>query len=468
MAVLIAVLFVTLPLDACGRVVAGSLITPADVVGAVIAILTLERLATRRYRMRPSRDKMLLAFTAFLFVGAISVIFSDDAPQILGKGMVQLGGVSIMLLACVATMNEVAWRPALFAGYVRISVIVLALVSLVGIAQFVLANALGHPEILDFNFLNRWAGGNVWYNRGSLDGIVRANSILQEPSALGMVLGTGAGVALIRLGLLGAAQSSALQRIVPRWAAITILLGFVVTVSLIDLFLLLIIGASMWIVSRRIRANAIAAFAVVTVLLGSVAFAAIAATLPDLSAKLGAMGSITSGDVEVKRAEDLSAIALAVNLAVMRANLARNPVLGAGLGAHPVTYDRENPGLGRLPADILTVGLNKEDAASLLIRLLSEAGISGMIAFCAGWIFAVARARRFILASITSETGPNALLSLAVGVTASMIGIGIACMARAPQYYAPWFWLPMALTASVPALLARVANESRRESYPLA
>ena len=57
-----------------------------------------------------------------------------------------------------------------------------------------------------------------------------------------------------------------------------------------------------------------------------------------------------------KRAEDLSAIALAVNLAVMRANLSRDPMLGAGLGAHPVTYDRENPGLGRLPADIVTVG----------------------------------------------------------------------------------------------------------------
>ena len=237
MAVLIAVLFVTLPLDAFGRVVAGSLITPADVVGAVIAILTLERLATRRYRLRPSRDKMLLAFTAFLFVGAISVIFSDDAPQILGKGLVQLAGVSIMLLACVATMNEVAWRPDC-SPVISISVIVLALVALVGVAQFVLPTRSGIPRLLDFSFLNRWAGGNVWYNRGSLDGIVRANSILQEPSALGMVLGTGAGVALIRLGLRGGRRVPRCERIVPRWAAISILLGFVVTFSLIDLFLL--------------------------------------------------------------------------------------------------------------------------------------------------------------------------------------------------------------------------------------
>jgi len=467
MAVLLAVLFVTLPMDAFGRVVAGSLITPADVVGAGIAILTIERLATRRYRVRPSRDQSLLAFGMFLLVGTLSVIFSDDSPQILNKGSVQLGGVFIMLLACIATTNEVARRPVLFAGYVRLSVIVLALVSIIGIAQFVLANALGHPEILEFTFLNRWAGGNVWYNRGSLDGIVRANSILQEPSAFGMVLGTGAGIALVRIGLCGRAQRVAVRRIIPGWAAVLLLLGFIVTVSLIDFFLLLMVGASLWVVSRRISAAAIATFAAAMILLGGVAYAAIAATLPDINAKLGAMGSITSGDVQVKRAEDLSAIALAVNLAVMRANLARDPMLGAGLGAHPVTYDRENPGLGRLPLDIVNVGLNKEDAASLLIRLLSEVGILGTIAFIAGWILAVTRSRRSILASLSAGTAPNVLSSLAIGVTASMIGVGVACLARAPQYYAPWFWLPMALTASVPEMLARVASETHRAGNAL-
>ena len=176
------------------------------------------------------------------------------------------------------------------------------------------------------------------------------------------------------------------------------------------------------------------------------------------------MGSITSDDLRVKRAEDLSAIALAVNLAVMRTNLARDPMLGAGLGAHPVTYDRENPGLGRLPVDLASIGLNKEDAASLLIRLLSESGILGTVAFIAGWIFAVTRSRRCILANINGRLEPDIFSSLAIGVTASMIGVGVACMARAPQYYAPWFWLPMALTASVPDLMARLRYEARRQN----
>ncbi len=431
-------------------------------VGLAIALLTIERLVTRCYRLHPSVDRTILAFALFLFVGTLSVILSDDSPQIFAKGFVQVGGVSIMLLACIATMNEVARRPVLFAGYVRLSVMVLAIVALIGIAQFVLANALGHPGLLEFSFLNRWSGGNVWFNLGSVDGMVRANSIMQEPSALGMVLGTGAGVALIRLGLRGKAHRNALQRMVPAWTAVAILAGFMVTLSLIDFFLLMVAGGSLWMVSRQISGRAVAAVAVATILVGCIGYAAIASTLPELSEKLGATESITSDDIQVKRAEDLSAIALAVNLSVMRANLARAPMLGAGLGAHPVTYDRENPGLGRLPAEIVSVGMNKEDAASLLIRLLSESGILGTLAFIAGWILAVARSRRFILASLSSGSAPNLFLSLAIGVTASMVGVGVACLVRAPQYYAPWFWLPMALTASVPETLSRIEEAARR------
>ena len=465
MAVLLAALFAALPLDALGRVVGGSLVTPADVIASAIALLTLEHLATGRYRMRMALDNPMLVFAAFLVVGATSIFLSFDAAHLGAKGLVQIGGISIMLLACIATANEVSRRPVLFAGLIRLCAMVLGLVAMLGIAQFVCANALGHPEMLDFSFLNRWSGGNVWYNRGRLDGIVRANSILQEPSALGMVLGVGAGVALLRLGLRGRRCRIAVQDIIPRWSAIAILSGFVVTVSVVDLVLLLAIVVSLWMVSKRVGAGAFATASAATIVIAIASYAAIASTLPEMSEKLSAMDAITSGEIRVKRAEDLSAIALAVNVAVMRANLARDPILGAGLGAHPITYDRENPGLGRLPAEIVNIGMNKEDAASLLVRLLSESGILGTATFIAAWMLAVARARRFILASLDATGGPNVFSAPAIGMTASMVGIGIACMARAPQYYAPWFWLPMALTAAVPDLLQRVAREMRRARH---
>ncbi|HVN30186.1 MAG TPA: hypothetical protein VMT64_16925 [Candidatus Binataceae bacterium] len=462
MAILLAALFIALPLDALGRVVGGSLVTPADVIAVAIALITPVQLASGRYRIRMKLDNPVMIFAGFTLVGVASIVLSRDASRIVAKGFVQVGGISIMLLTCVALANEVSRRPVLFAALVRLCAMMLAIVAAIGIAQFICANVFGHSEFLNFAFLNRWSGGNVWYNRGALDGIVRANSIMQEPSALGMVLGAVAGVALLRLGTRGGNYRAAVARMIPAPIAFAILAGFVVTVSLIDLVLLATIAISLWIVSRQIGVGAVLGLSVGGVLIGGASYIAIASTLPEMSAKLSAMDAVTSGDIQVKRAEDLSAIALAVNVAVMRANLARDPILGAGLGAHPVAYDRENPGLGRLPADIVSIGMNKEDAASLLVRLLSESGILGAAVFLTGWILAVMRARRYILARIDSAGGVDAFSALAVGVTASMVGVGIACIARAPQYYAPWFWLPMALTAAVPQLLMSVEREAHR------
>src|SRR5579862_1858847 len=101
MAILLAMLFLALPFDAFGHVVAGSLITPADAVALAIAFLTLERLASGRYRISISLDRPLLIFAAFLFIGAASVILSADFSQIVIKGFVQVVGIAIMLLVCV-------------------------------------------------------------------------------------------------------------------------------------------------------------------------------------------------------------------------------------------------------------------------------------------------------------------------------------------------------------------------------
>ena len=370
----------------------------------------------------------------------------------------QVGGVSIMLLACIATMNEVARRPVLFAGYLRLSVIVLAMVSLIGVAQFVLANALGHPGIAGVQFSESMVGRQClvqlrqcgWHGASEFDfaGAFGARDGARHRPP---------GVALIRLGLRGGASRRVANgsfrldgdfdsrwirsdvftdRFFPAAGGWRIVVGGVANHQCER-------RCHVWRWRRSCRAVA--------------RYAAIASTLPELSEKLDATESITSDDIQVKRAEDLSAIALAVNLAVMRANLSRDPMLGAGLGAHPVTYDRENPGLGRLPADIVSVGMNKEDAASLLIRLLSESGILGTLAFIAGWMLAMTRSRRFILASISARRRARSYFCrLRSALRHRWFGVGVACLARAPQYYAPWFWLPMALTASVPELLSRI------------
>ncbi len=78
-----------------------------------------------------------------------------------------------------------------------------------------------------------------------------------------MVLGVGAGVALIRLGIRGREHRAAVEDLIPAWAAISILLGFLVTVSLIDFALLLVVTASLWMVSQNGIAQARSAIPVV-------------------------------------------------------------------------------------------------------------------------------------------------------------------------------------------------------------
>ena len=120
------------------------------------------------------------------------MIVSPDAPQILGKGLFQVVGVVIKILVCIAMINEVSIRPVLFSGYIRLSAMVLAIVALIAVAQFGMANLtrtssclgvripkqLGGRQRVVFAWQSRWNGA------GEFD--------LQEPSALGMVLGLGA------------------------------------------------------------------------------------------------------------------------------------------------------------------------------------------------------------------------------------------------------------------------------------
>ena len=161
------------------------------------------------------------------------------------------------------------------------------------------------------------------------------------------------------------------------WAAAAILGGLLATISPIDFLLLFVVAASLLTITRSIGAATMVGLTVSITTLAVVIYSASISNLPQLREKLGALSAITSDDLQLNSAEHFSTITLAVNLNVMWTNLALDPTLGAGLGAHPVTYARQNPGLGLLPADLVREGLNKEDAASLITRLLSETGILG-------------------------------------------------------------------------------------------
>ncbi|MDD5131468.1 MAG: hypothetical protein PHH44_02285 [bacterium] len=74
---------------------------------------------------------------------------------------------------------------------------------------------------------------------------------------------------------------------------------------------------------------------------------------------------------------NVSTFALCSNAVVAYRSLLHNPVFGSGLGSHKISYDSYGTGVIN-PYHIL---LNREDAGSLFLRLVSETGLLGIAAF---------------------------------------------------------------------------------------
>lgn len=145
------------------------------------------------------------------------------------------------------------------------------------------------------------------------------------------------------------------------------------------------------------------------------------------------------------------------NFEVTTINLLNRPLLGVGLGAHPVSYEIFAPGYMR---EQYIWRLNRQSASCLLFRLLSETGVVGTILFIDGFLSIVFKGRRVILKALTKDVyaGPKTQLlpiSVAVGIMASCVGLFFIYLVRFGVYYDPELWVLLALTACVPGLVSR-------------
>lgn len=86
---------------------------------------------------------------------------------------------------------------------------------------------------------------------------------------------------------------------------------------------------------------------------------------------------------EIDGSTDLSSFTLFNNAIVAFSNLQAHPLTGTGIGSHPTAYDKYsltilNP---NLQSWLSKDELNKEDANSLFLRLISETGIVGLFLY---------------------------------------------------------------------------------------
>ncbi|MET4699552.1 hypothetical protein ABIE65_002584 [Constrictibacter sp. MBR-5] len=198
-------------------------------------------------------------------------------------------------------------------------------------------------------------------------GVLRAQSILKEPSHLGHILAPAVFVAVLNL-------SSRVPVFIGRRASAVIiaitLLSFS-TVSYAAIF------AAVCLVALNVRRGA-AAWVMVC---GLTMIVALYFYVPGFKLRADdTFGALMYNDLV---SANFSTLTLYNNLRVAITHLVDTGFWGGGLGSHLGAFERDSVlyGLAGLPFQVAY--LNAEDANSLLLRILSELGLPGLIALCA-------------------------------------------------------------------------------------
>ncbi len=459
MRVLIVLFVFFTPLTFCSIYLSGHRVFLAMIPAMIVAIIVTFGITGGMLHLLRFTDKWLLPFAMFIIVGIISIIFSPYISVSAMKGVLQVAGILGMMGVSLAITRCVRDDPIFLLRIVRILVVILSIIAAIGVLQFLVVNLFLHGQGLDFSYLNNIAGGKVWKQPGYIGPIYRINSLIDEPSHFAGYLGLVAGLALIRLGILGKDRGSILSSVISYRSSMLILLAFLMSFSMLGYLLLSIILIATLFLSRRFSFKNFFRVFGVLVIIGISVFSLVTLTGPEFKTKFSTIHLIWSAQsegVNSVEVEAISALAVAINTEVMRKNIVKSPLIGIGLGAHPDSFEKEAPSYINL--DSVLKSLNKEDAASLLLRLLSETGVLGMFLFLLGCVIVVFRARCAILYTLEhSASGkrgtPSLMLTVAIGISASSIGIVIFYLVRMGRYYDPLFWLPLALTACIPHLL---------------
>jgi hypothetical protein len=415
----------------------------------------------------PRRPVLWLSpFLLFLLVALSSLLSSSYRSAALVKGLVQVAGITMMLVLVVTLTSLVSQRPAFAKAMIRIISLVLGWVSVIAVIQFVVNNTVRAP-LINFEVLQIFGGVTGWRPPGVLGPFLRANSIEPEPAHLTTYLTMAAGLAFVRLGGLGRSKiSPSVRAVMPAWAAVAIMGGFAVSVSIVGYAgILLAVAATsgIWLLVRRRLSSTrriswrLAAVGGLVCALGAVAVPYV--TGSSLAEKLSTISLIYDNPANPDSGEggaplsdsislannvgtNASALTLAVNTNVMLANLRERPLLGAGIGAHPVSYDDNVPEYAQMVENL--VGMNKDDAASLAIRLLSETGLVGTAIFILGGLWGCWIGFRATRQAVM-HGGNDTIAPVMAALTGSWLAVLLLHLVRFGVYYGPVFWASFGL-----------------------
>lgn len=437
----------------------------STVVMAGAAGITALSLIAGRIALSARLYALPLAMLPFALIAFISWLRSPFGVASV-KPAVQIVGIIITLLVMVGLTAACRGRPRRYFRAARLLLATLALLGAVATAQFVINNVL-RAFVVDFAFLNVLSGEIAIGGGSIIGGLWRAHAMTSEPSHLGLYVSVGAGPALMRLGFLGRGRAAAIAPLIRKRTAFSILAGIFVTLSSLGIGAVAATAAAIWLFDPRVRFwRAIAYVGVFLALLfggvlallqadSEIVEKAMSLALVAQAAQGQSIGGIDAGDV--------TALAIATNFYVMQMNLERWPLLGAGIGAHPVAF-AATPLLPFAEVPDQLIRLNSQDAASLAIRLLSETGLLGMAAFLLFILGATVALRKAIerqwdFARYDGRYATAAVMCM--GLAASAVGVVAAGLVRFAFYYGGPVWTAMVLVAPITAIYASRSGSPR-------
>jgi len=451
MKLLISLFILSIPFYSIGVFISGKYLSLSHVFAALVALAGIIFLAERKLK---KKDVVWAKyFFYFLLVAMVSLLLSPYAPVSYSKGIIQLLGISMMLFMSMMVVKYVYVYPPRLIQIIRLMLFGVGIMAAVGVFQFVVFNFTPFLALVDFDFLNTIAGGSVWRNPGYIGSIHRVNSFAAEPTAMARYLCLGLGFALIRLGFAGKLMQRQMIGLVPLWVAITIIIAMFVSLSINAWLLFIVVAVSLVVLPKKVSGRMFFRIASVSTIVLAALLAIAYTTEGSFLSKLTTVALVfDSSGVDTSDNTQLSALAVASNITVALKSLEASPLLGGGLGSHPLSYVVYMPWYVNDMSSL--EGLNADDAASLLFRLISEVGIvgTGLFLFALGNI--IYRARRQIMSPIIEPK----YKAIALALAASCVGMFEIYLTRTGHYYDPVFWVLIGLLSAT----VLVIKESKR------
>lgn len=291
---------------------------------------------------------------AIVFLLSLQNVFTgnNSLPALL-KIMIGfiLNGITYYLLICLNGRKV----DGLFRIYLQIACVV----ALIGIFQE-LSYLAGFERGYNYrSFIPRTVRPHTQF------GILRVTSIMQEPAHLAAALAPALFISI--LNVIQRARYFMYKKL--SWLIITCVL---LSSSIVS-FLGIIIAFVLIMVNYK-RVKIIVACVLILAVLGFTAYK----TLPDINWKINDTINLISGKKSLEKV-NLTTFSFFSNGFIAYKSFRNNPLFGSGLGSHPLSYDRYISQV--IAPDKIIMVLNREDAAALFFRLISETGLLGIFLF---------------------------------------------------------------------------------------